>query len=374
MTYEELIGLLPEGTEEACWETKAMSRHAGIQDPYTLLKLCLLYGYDHSLIEVAAYAKAANICRISDVGFMKRFSRCTEWFKWIIGNLKPCAVNNYQKPEQLEERRVLAADATDIVCGGKQRQEWHLHYALDLFSMSCQEFKVTPEKTGEKLTNFDFKPKDLVLGDRVYSTINGMEHCLTCGADFILRMRNKAFTLYNKDGEKLDLADLLADVGDSACDIFVYYKGSDKSLHHLRICAVRKSHKALQQTVKKLHRKQSKKQIKFSKETHFVNQYFFVITSLDGQFSAEQILDLYRLRWQVEMVFKRYKTILKMGTMPTRKPESGEAWLNCKMLIALIMEKLMSMGNFSPSAQCEQKSLEGDEDYLFLVFKSCFCS
>lgn len=372
MTYEELIALLPEGTEQACWETKAMSRHAGIQDPYTLLKLCLLYGYNHSLIEVAAYAEAANICRISDVGFMKRFSRCTEWFKGIIGNLKPCAVTNYQKPEQLEERRVLAVDATDTICGGKQRQEWHLHYALDLFSMCCGEFKVTTEKTGEKLTNFDFKPKDLVLGDRVYSTINGMEHCLTCGADFILRMRSNAFALYNEDGQGLSLVDLLNGVGNSACDIFAYFKGSDKVLHPLRICAVRKSHKALQQTEKKLRRKQSKKQVRFSKETHFVNQYFFVITSLDEQFSAEQILDLYRLRWQVEMVFKRYKTILKMGTMPTRKPESGEAWLNCKMLIALIMEKLMSMGNFSPSGQYAQKSLERDEAHLFMVFESCF--
>lgn len=373
MTYDELIGILPEGTDHACWETKAMSRHFGIQDPYTLLKLCLLYGYDQSLIEVSAYAKAADICEISDVGFMKRFSRCKDWFKWIIENLKPCEVSNYQKPEQLAGCRVLALDATDVISGGKQRLKWHLHYALDLFSLSCGEFKLTTEGTGEKLTNFDFKEKDLVMGDRAYATLTGIEHCKKYNANFILRMKNKAFTLYNKDSEILDLAELLKGVGNSACDIFVYYKGTDKVLHPLRICAVKKSLQAQKKTEKKLFQKQSRKQKTYSEDTHFVSKYFFVITSLDDSFSAEQILELYRLRWQVEMLFKRYKTILQMGNMPTKNHNSGEAWLNCKMLIALIIEKLMSTGDFSPSAQCSEKYLERDEDYFFMVFKSCFC-
>ena len=76
MTREQLLKILPEGYEKACWDTKAMSRKRGLQSEKDLLTLCLFYGYNHSLIEVQSYAKAAGIYDISDVGFMKRFSRC----------------------------------------------------------------------------------------------------------------------------------------------------------------------------------------------------------------------------------------------------------------------------------------------------------
>ena len=98
------------------------------------------------------------------------------------------------------------------------------------------------------------------------------------------------------------------------------------------------------------------------------------MTSLDETFSADQILKLYRLRWQVEMVFKRFKSILNMGSMPTKTAASGEAWLNCKMLIALITEKLLSKVDFSPY-QCSQFSkehLEGNESIVPFDFGLLF--
>ncbi len=171
MDREELFKIIPEGYERACWETKAMSRKIGLQNEKDLLTLCLFYAYDHSLIEVQSYAKAANIYEISDVGFMKRFSRCSNWFKWIIDQLQPTELVNYQQPELLKDYRVLAVDASDIIGGGKARQKWHLHYAVNLFTLSCALFKLTPESTGETLKNFVLKPKDLVLGDRAHSQL-----------------------------------------------------------------------------------------------------------------------------------------------------------------------------------------------------------
>ena len=100
------------------------------------------------------------------------------------------------------------------------------------------------------------------------------------------------------------------------------------------------------------------------------------MTSLDETFSAEQILALYRLRWQVEMVFKRFKSILNMGSMPTKTAASGEAWLNCKMLIAMLIEKLLSSVDFSPyqCSQCSKEHLEGDENVVPFDFDLFFYS
>ena len=73
---------------------------------------------------------------------------------------------------------------------------------------------------------------------------------------------------------------------------------------------------------------ESKKQVKLSDETVYTHNYMFVITSLPAEISAAEILSCYRLRWQAELVFKRLKSLLQPGSVPTKKEETGEAWIN----------------------------------------------
>ena len=187
-----------------------------------------------------------------------------------------------------------------------------------------------------------------------------------------MRLRNKAFNLYDSQGNQIQLSKLLMDVDEATGkDFAVFYKGTDKSLKPIRICAIKKDEKAIMQEKKRLKRKESQKQLEISEDTKLTHNYFFVITSLDERFTCQQILELYRLRWQVEMVFKRYKSIINMGSMPTKKKASSEVWLNCKMLIALLIEKLISEVDFSP---CPPKSqyLEGDQDLIPFDFNMLF--
>ena len=165
--------------------------------------------------------------------------------------------------------------------------------------------------------------------------------------------------------------DLLKSTGKTAIDFTVYYRNSDKELKPLRVCAVEKTDAEKEMEQKKIHRKESRKQRKLSEETRFTHNYFFVITSLEETFSAGQILALYRLRWQVEMVFKRFKSILNMGSMPTKTAASSEVWLNCKMLIAMLIENLLSKDDFSPYHASEEP-LAGNEDIVLFDFSLLF--
>jgi len=59
---------------------------------------------------------------------------------------------------------------------------------------------------GEKLANFTkLGPQDIVIGDRAYGTLAGLEHLKKYGADYILRMRGLAFKVYDEKGSKIDL-------------------------------------------------------------------------------------------------------------------------------------------------------------------------
>ena len=94
-----------------------------------------------------------------------------------------------------------------------------------------------------------------------------------------------------------------------------------------------------------------------------------MVTSLGKEFTSDEILRLYRLRWQVEMVFKRYKSILKLGSIPTKTDISSLVWLNCKMLIALLIEKILSEVDFPPCTNSSEL-MEGDGSSLPFDFNS----
>ena len=110
---------------------------------------------------------------------------------------------------------------------------------------------------------------------------------------------------------------------------------------------------------------ESKKQMKLSDETVFTHNYMFVITSLPAE-----ILSCYRLCWQVELVFKRLKSLLQLGSIPTKTEEAGEVWINGKILLSLLTEKYLGDIDFSPSwnIRREPEHMEGDETCILYNF------
>ena len=372
MKMKDILKQLPQGYEEACWKTNAMQRRRGIQDEAALLTLCLYYAYDKSLVDTKIYAKSFLSLAISDVGFMKRFAGCNAWIQWINQRMIEERFSAFEIPEKLKEKRIKAIDASNIVSKGAVKQTWRLHYAFDLFTMSSSEYHITQETVGETLENFELQPNDLVLADRVYATITGIEHCRKARADFVMRLRNKAFNLYNQDGSVIHLTeDILKNVGTECQDFTVYYMTKNKELQPIRLCVVRKSDEEISAEQEKIRRTECRKQLEISDDTKFSHQYFFVVTSLDETFSSQEIMELYRLRWQVEMVFKRFKSIIGMGSMPTKTAASSETWLNCKMLIALLIEKMLLTLDFFPYGYSE-KPMAGNEELIPFDFGLLF--
>ena len=188
MDTNDLVKLLPSGYEQACFEKKAISQ----------------------------FALISGIGKISDVGFMKRFVKCKDWIIQLTQHILPNPVIEYKKPEWLKPYRVLAIDASDIVEKGAVKKLWHLHYAVHIFFLTCSQFKITGQSTGESLKNFTLAKGCLVIADRAYGTIKSIEHCLASGGDFIIQIKNKAFNIYDAGGRKLVFADWLRTVGETA--------------------------------------------------------------------------------------------------------------------------------------------------------------
>jgi IS4 transposase len=79
------------------------------------------------------------------------------------------------------------------------------------------------------------------------------------------------------------------------------------------------------------------------------NKYIIVATSLGEEVSAGQVVELYRMRWEIELAFKRLKSLFGYGEVPMKLDKSARAWFYGKLLLAALCETLVNKGCFSPS-------------------------
>ena len=350
MSVAQLLGNLPAGYEIAAKEKKALIRCRGVKSAGDLMTLALFHLLNGcSLLEISEIARLTKMGEMSDVAFMNRFAQCAEWFRWIGQRLLGSEVADYQKSESFKDYRIVGVDASDVTEKGRSGRLYHLHYALDIFSMHSEQYKITSQKTGETLTNFDIGRDWLVLGDRAYGTLTGIEHCLNSGANFILRIRYGAFKIFDKDGQEIALLDQLSDIdSETSKNIPVFIKLPKTGIIPARICATKIPDDKLPQVERKIRRRDQKRQIKASDESVDMRKYVVLITTLPDSVAAKEIIGLYRYRWQIELYFKRLKGLLDVGELPKRREDSINAWLQGKIMLALLIETVIAKVAFFP--------------------------
>jgi hypothetical protein len=214
------------------------------------------------------------------------------------------------------------------------------------------EMSLTDIKTGEKLANFkELGANDIVMADRAYGTIPGIEHLRRLGSGFVLRLKAKAFGIYNKNGLKIDLIKGLKGLkAGESMDLEVFYKVSGE-LVPVRICAMRKDRKSEREGLERLkktnQRKRGEKAVSALQSAY--NKYIIVATSIGKEVSAKQVLELYRMRWQIELAFKRLKSLFKYNEVPMKLDKTARAWFYGKLLLAIFCQALVNKARFSPS-------------------------
>jgi hypothetical protein len=345
----QLIPMLPEGYADMLKEFEVIKRWRGIKTPEDLMLLSLFHLHSGcTLVEISQIAKSTHIAEISDVAFMERFALCAEWFGKISAKLSPGLVADYEKPAYLQNYRLIGFDASDVREKGRSGQTYRLHYGIDIFALSAVSYKITTQKTGEKMSNFTLCKGDLAIADRAYGTINSIEYCLQNNADFIFRLRTGCFSIYDENGNIKDMLSEFSHLDyEESAEISAFIHSSKKI--PVRICFRKKDKNACEKAKKDLRRRATRKQQKLSAETESFNEYIVLVSSLPTEISADEILHTYRYRWQIENYFKRLKSILDFGELPKKRSDSSLAWLNGKLMVTLLIELFIARCIFSPA-------------------------
>jgi hypothetical protein len=345
--WKVLASLFPAGWQQMAWQSGAVQRLRGFPSPDVLLRH-VARGY--SLWETVVRAKLANWTDISDVALLKRLRNSEQWLSCLCIELLRENVA-YRLGEAIS-RTIRIVDGTIVREPGKTGSQWRILYSIRLPSLVCDFFEVTAtigEGSGESLNRLPVGPRDLVLADAGYCSIAGIEDVWQHGADVLVRVNPQSFVAYSAYGRRISLLARLrlSKVGQfGEWRVVLHGQGSAFTG---RLCALRKSDCAIQRAHRRLQRKASKKQMITRPGTLEFAKYVIVFTTRSSGSTAD-VLRSDRLRWQIELVFKRLKSLAQLGHVPKHDDRSSRAWLYGKLFVTLLAQKFIRIGrDISPS-------------------------
>lgn len=353
--WEIVCHTLPAGWREKARELKAMRRQRGeIREPETLLRILMIHLLDGcSLRETATRAAHGGLARVSDVALLKRLRACGEWFRWMGSELMRQYVSAPGGLALLPGRKLRLVDGSSVSEPGATGSTWRIHYAFALPSLRCDEVYVTDTKVGESLKRFRVGPEDVLIADRGYAHREGIAHVVRAGGDVVVRLNLSNVPLEQADGKTLNILKRLRTLRAAACGDWQAWMRESSRAHAARIavrlCAIKKSAQATRQAQEKLRAEAARKQREVQAETLEAAGYVLVLTTLRPPISAQAILNLYRGRWQVELAFKRLKSLIGVGHLKKIDPGGAASWLQGKLMIAFLIETLLAAAErFSP--------------------------
>lgn len=91
---------------------------------------------------------------------------------------------------------------------------------------------------------------------------------------------------------------------------------------------------------KKLKRKASKHQDTFDPRSLIAAGFIVLVTSLPAEIPAVEICGVYRLRWQVELAFKRLKSLIHIDRLPTRTTAGSLSWLYAHLILLRLTDDI----------------------------------
>lgn len=346
--WKLLLNLLPAGWEQQAVLSGASERLRGFASTSDLLRTLLLHvGKGYSLRETVVRAKAAGLAQVSDVALMKRLQKAEGWLRHLCLSL--LQESGWEMPAETRGYNLRALDGTLVKEPGRSGSLWRIHYSIRIPSLVCDHLELTAVKgagTGESLERFAASPGDLVLADRGFCRPGGIETLHRQGAAVMVRLNSSALPLWDQRGSRFALSEQISQLQETNIgqEWPVWVQGTQERIAG-RLCALRKSAEAAERARRRIARKVQQGGPKPKPETLQYAGYVMVFTTVPAlHFSTSEVLEWYRVRWQIELVFKRLKSLAELGALPKHDDHSARAWLYGKLLIALLGQKLERLG------------------------------
>ena len=325
--------LLPEDLEVSAYRSSALLRCRNIPDAASLLRIALAYAVsDLSLKDVAAWASALQLAEITGPGLFYRLRQAEEWLEQVLGQ-----VLSEQIPQAAGGFRLRVVDATVLNGPGQKAVQWRAHVSIHAASGSIRAVELTDDSGGEKLARHQFLVGEVVLGDRGYASARGVYAVRQQEAHVVVRFNPATLRTCDEKRRRIYLGEKEAEipkVGAVEFKITIPVPPPPTRSHKPWDLA-----KAIAWIPARAIAARTRS-----------GEVIWILTTLPRpQMPALGILGLYRVRWLIELLFKRLKSLLHLDTLPSREGPTAKSWMLARLIAAALAQRLVQpAGPLSP--------------------------
>jgi hypothetical protein len=351
----ELISYLPPETERLAFEMKLLKtqwKNAKVRTAADLLRFFFVHaGAGLGLRPTVALVAAGGGPELSHVSLHDKLRAAGPWLGELITRMTSGPTAASANAELWDGYELVAVDGSTVSGPGAERADARLHVAMRIADLRPLEANVTAASEGETLRNFTWMPGQLVIADRGYANPPGVASTVEKGADVLVRVNRGALPLYDADAA-IDVLEWLRGLpGHRTCERYAEvraHSGAGRRRIRGRLIAVRlpapKAAEARERVRKEFGNQATPE--------HFEAAEYVVLftTAPASRLSSAQCIEAYRLRWQIELLFKRWKSICHLDELPNHREDTILSWVRTKVLLALILDR---MGKRLASASAE---------------------
>lgn len=342
--WSSLLALALSGPElkSVARTTGALIRERAVDGAEGLLRLALTYSVCNlSLKATAAWSEESGAASMTKSGVLYRLRNAGDWLLALVSRQ---LAQRAPVPE-LAGFKVHVVDATRVATTGSKGEAARLHAVLDPFSGRLVDLRLTDDTGGERLGRFQYEPGSLVTGDRGYAHRRGLAEVVAGGSDFLVRINARNVPLELPGGGTFDLFAFLGSLnGHAPGEVEVQTqpdRRNDIPAVPCRLVAVRKPPAAAEAARKKVIAEARRKGRTPDPKTLEACSYVLILTSTSkARLDATQVLAIYKLRWQVELAFKRMKSLFGLDVLRAKDPRLVKTTLAGKMLAILLVDDL----------------------------------
>jgi hypothetical protein len=340
-SWDVIRKLFPSDLDVIARQSGSFRRARRVADAETFLRLLLMHGGGLSLEQTVLRAHEQGLGRLSAVALFKRLRRSEAFLQQLAVGMLAQVQQRAQQANWPGGYRFRLIDATTVKEPGPTGGCWRIHYSLRLPDLYCDHFELTSLEAGESFKRWQASAGEVLLADRAYSHREAVAALIEQGVKVVVRLNGRSFPLLTSNHRPFALLTRLRALKTGQLKTWKLRFRVGEKCWPIRLCALRKSQRAAERAKRKVRRKAQKKQQQLQAGTLEFNEYILVLTNLEADaWSETKILELYRCRWQIELAFKRLKSLLKLGHLPKKDPDSARAWMQLKLLLALVTEKL----------------------------------
>jgi len=178
------------------------------------------------------------------------------------------------------------------------------------------------------------KPGDLIIRDLGYFVLGVFKKLLEKEIYFISRLR-KDVNIYTEEDKPIDLANMLKKRGN--LDIEVFAGETDKL--PIRLVAIPVESKVAEQRRRKA-KKDRDLRLNHSKKHLFLLGWNIFVTNVEKEkLNNNEIALLYLIRWRIEIIYKSWKSHLRITNIPSRANKLRvESFIYCLLIFILLFQ------------------------------------